>query len=1146
MKLTFVLIIVNVLAVSASGYSQSARLTLNLKNATLKEAISSIESKSGLSFLYKAGVVNGEQKVNLSASNATVQEVLDKLFSSKEVEYKILENSLVVLLPSTKQQDKITGTVTDSSTGETLPGVSISVEGSNSGAVTDNEGKFSVKAPVDAVLLFSFVGYTSQRISIAGKSQISIKLVPDIQKLEEVVVVGYGTQKKATLTGAISQVGSEVFKDKTVSNAALALQGEVPGLVITRTSSRPGNEGLSIRLRGESSINATDPLIIVDGVPLLDTWELSQISTDDIESVSALKDASASIYGARAAGGVILVTTKRGKSGKIKVNYDGNIRINTIGIKTPWANMSQWATEYLKASYQDKIYDWTNKVEWATPVQYLTQPAMWTNAVLQQMTLGQPFESTDINGKTWGFADNNYFNTLYGNSTSQQHNLSLQGGTDKTTYRASVGYANNQSVLKVAYDGEKKYNVRLNYDYKITDKIKLETGLSYDDRIISSPKNGIGAGYFDPPVFPTYNKVGQFYDDYSGTRNPVSQIKLGGRINNKESIIRLNSKISAEIINGLTLSATAAYVNRNGWKEQYDQNYQNYNWLGTLVGGNCYPNAGIQEDLGNTRYQTYGAFVDYKKTFGGKHNISFTGGYSGELNEVKTVMAKRINLVVPGLYNLNVGDNSSGSQTNGGSASAWGILSWIGRLNYDYDSKYLLEMQGRRDGSSKFAPGYKWSNFGSVLAGWRISEEKLVKDLNIFDNLKIRTGYGEMGGNPSANGIGNYDYVSQISATGGTVVFGSTAATQQAALPQTIVSYTRTWERIRNANVGLDFSVLKNRLSGTFELFQKRNIGMFIPINYAQILGAPTYYSGITTFYNTLTNSGTLKTTGWEAILNWNDKIGGLKYQVGIQLSNNKNLITSYAGTDVAGSGKISTRENYPMNSLFVYKTAGYFKDQADVDAYYVAYGGKGNLAGNLLASDATARLRPGDLKVVDRNGDGVIDAKDTYYYGDVSPHYTFGINLGLQWKGFDFSTFLQGVGRQYLLRTGNARAPFYRNYLNINTTYIGKTWTTENPNAQYPRESFVANKNNWNWNANDVNVQNLSYVRMKSLILGYSLPKSIISKAKIDKLRVYFSGGDLFEFTTIKDGYDPEFQESSDSNYPFLRTYSFGLDITF
>ncbi|MBC8054931.1 MAG: TonB-dependent receptor [Sphingobacteriaceae bacterium] len=1029
---------------------------------------------------------------------------------------------LMFFLQGYAQQNSVSGKVIDAS-GEPVIGASVKVKGTSIGTASDAEGAFRLSVPENSTLQVSSIGFILVETPATPNQPMVIRLVTDIKQLSEVVVVGYGTTKKVSLTGAVSQVGEEVFKDRTVSNPVVAIQGEVPGLIVTRTSSRPGNENLNIRIRGENSINSqnSDPLIVVDGM-VIALSEFSSLNPNDIDNISVLKSASASIYGARAANGVILVTTKRGKSGKMQINYNSNIRFNTIGITTPFADMKKWATQYLLAAQQDKINPVTGAVtEWYP---------QWTKVNLEKMAVGEPFLFTDpANQKVYQFANNNYLNELYDNSTSQAHNLSLRGSGENTAYMLSVGFADNNSVLKTAYDGEKKYNLRLNYDFKPTSKIKLESGISYDNRIISSPKNGIGQGFFDAPVFPTYNSQGQYYDDYSGTRNPVAATKEGGRNNYAEPVFRLNSKLSVDIIEGLTASATAGISRRNGWRTQYNQPYKNYNWLGTNITGNMFAQPEIIETIGRVAYQNYGGFLDYNKTLLSSHNIKVMGGYTTELNRSKDVMARRTNLETPGLIDLNAANPVT--QTNSGGASEWALLSWIGRFNYDYKEKYLLQLQGRRDGSSFFHPDYLWSNFGGASVAWRISQENFMSKLGFLNELKVRAEYGETGGQ---SGLTPYDYIPTINITG-TLPFGDTRNLQQTASVAAITEYERTWERMRNYNLGVDFAVLNNRLSGSFDLFQRTNIGMLVPITYPQVLGgtAPR------------TNDGNFDTKGWEFALNWRSKVKDFRYNVAFNVGDNSNTVSKMPNTNVPGQGKIEAREGYAYNSLFVYETAGYFKDQAEINAYYAKYGNRGNLT-SVSPTHVSARLRPGDLIVVDRNGDNTIDNNDTYDYGNASPHLSFGVNLGAQWKGFDLSAFFQGVGRQNLLRSGNTRAPFFRNFYNVNTSYVGKTWTTENINAEYPRMSFDNAKNNWNWQFNDVNVQKLSYIRMKSLILGYTIPQSITSKIKVGKIRAYFSGGDLFEFTTLKDGFDPEFQESADSTYPFLRTYSFGLDVTF
>jgi len=1032
------------------------------------------------------------------------------------------------------QNPLVTGKVVDSATGAPVAGASVTVAGSKKGTVTDNSGTFRLNAPSSAILVISDVRYADMRVPASGALG-HIQLRSLSKDMSDVIVVGYGTRKKEVLTGAISQVGEEVFKDRPVPNVALALQGEVPGVLVTRTSTRPGNEGLSIVLRGASSVVAVDPLIIIDGVPVIGTWELSQINPNDIQSVSVLKDASAAIYGARAQGGVILVTTKRGRGNKMQVTLNTNASLNTIGIKVPWATMPQWAKLYLQTSFSDK------KDASGNPVQWLPQ---WTLDNLNKMAADSSFDYTDPGGVVHHYADNNWQNALYGAAWSTQQNLSIRGSSGKSAYMLSLGYANDKSLLKTAYDGEKKYTVRMNYDYNISEKVRFESGFSFDDRIDQSPRNGIGNGYFDAPIFPTYNKLGEFYDDY-GYRNPVAFTQSGGTTRNSESIVRLNSRLTAEIIDGLKLTGTAALTKRDGWMTAYNQTFNFYNWLGTLVTSQQYGppnNPSITETIGNTLYQVYGAQLDYNKTIAEDHHLSAMVGTTAELSQTKTVSATRSQLQFPGLYDLNTAISPatiSYTSENSGGNSHWGFVSYLSRIDYDYKQKYLLTLLGRRDGTSKFDVGYKWANFYGVMGGWRITQENFMKTegLKWLNELKVRASYGETGG--QAN-VGNYDYLSTI--TFGTALFGATPALQTSSYLSGITTDQKTWERMQNKNLGVDFGVLSNHLTGTVEVFEKRNVGMLIRLVYPSLLGGTA----------PLTNSGDMRTRGWEMQLNWKGTAGAVTYNVGFNLANAKNIVTSYAGANTWAAGKYTTpREGYPLNSLYVYKTDGYFKTQAEADAYFTKYGASGNAAGY---NGLTNTFHPGDLKVVDLDGDGKITptgtgvkgSGDAYFYGDADPHYSFGLNLGAAYHGFDFSAFIQGVAQWNILRTGNARAPFFRNYLNVNTTYIGKTWTPDNPNAPYPRLSFDNNINNWNWQYNDVNIQHLRYARLKSLILGYTLPGTLTRKATFDRVRVYFSGNDLFEITSVRDGFDPERGESSDNSYPFFRTWAFGLDLGF
>lgn len=1034
------------------------------------------------------------------------------------------------------QNRTVTGAVIDAANSQPVARATVTVKGSTVAAVTGNDGKFSVSLPANGRLVISAIGFLEIDIQPEEAAAILIKLEKFSTQLDDVILVGYGAKKKATLTGSIVRVGEEVFKDRPVPNVVNALQGQIPGLMITRTSPRPGNENLVITMRGAASVANVDPLIIVDGVPLIATWEFNQINPNDIESITALKDASAAIYGARAQGGVLLVATKRGRAGKTQVSVSSNFNLNTIGIKVPWATMPQWASLYLQTSTSDKRDLAGNPVEWFP---------QWTKDNLIKMAADSSFDWTDPSGVVRHFEDNNWLDELYGPSWSNQQNVSLRGSGGKSFYMLSLGYSDNKSLLKTAYDGEKKYTTRFNYDYNLSNRVKLETSVSFDNRLIKSPRNGIGAGFFDAPIFATYNKQGQYYDDY-GYRNPVAATKSGGTSKNREGIVRLNGKLTAEIITGLKLSASAAVVKRDGWKTEYNQTYSLYNWLGTKVNSVQFAppnNPGLTETINNTLYQTYGGQLDYSRNIANEHDLAVMVGNSAELFNTKAVSASRNQLQYEGLYDLNTAISpASISYTglNSGGSSQWGLISYFTRFNYAYKNKYLIEFLGRRDGSSRFNASNRWSNFYGVSGGWRISQETFMEKLEWIDELKLKASYGETGGQA---GLGNYDYLALIGA--GTALLGSTPALQPTSFLSAITSNVRTWERMVNKNIAVEFGVLKNRLTGTVEIFEKKNVGMLVRLTYPSTLGglAPT------------TNSGTLRTRGWELTLNWKDKVGRVQYNVGFNIANAKNTVISYAGANTWGEGKwTNPREGFPLNSLYVYQTDGYFKTQEEANAYFAKYGSTGRVAGYNGGAGGSNVLRAGDLKVLDLDGDGIISATgtglkgsgDLHFYGDADPHYSFGVNLGAQWKGFDFSAFIQGVLKWDILRGGNGRAPFYRNYLNVNTTYIGKTWTADNPNAEYPRMSFDNGINNWNWLFNDVNLQSLRYARLKSLVIGYSLPKTLAGSIRAENIRFFFSGNDLFELTSVRDGFDPERGESADNSYPFFRTWAFGLNLTF
>ena len=1086
--------------------------------------------------------------------------------------------SLLVSVPETmlavesvqtvlQQGRTISGKVTDQN-GEPIIGANVVVKGTSNGVITDVDGNFELRN-ASGKLVVSYIGYQIQEVSISGKSNLLIRLSEDSEVLDEVVVTGYGVQKKASLTSAISQIkGEEAFKNKGIANATVALQGEIPGLTITRSSTRPGSEGAAMKIRGDISVNGnSSPLIIIDGISgSLD--ELNAMDASDIENISVLKDASAAIYGARSASGVVLVTTKKGKKGKAQITYNGSISRTIDGIQPPITTNAEWLDMFFEAQYNDAaatrpnltdprdIYqnmDWWIFNSFGGPTLDTSDidPETGAPTIYKGYKLFNALRSGKVltlqNGdKVERWNPNTYMQDyLYGQATSHKHNISISGADDKFSYRASLGYAENNSQLKVAEDGEKKYSARLNADYQALDFLKFETNMAYEKRDIVNPSTDVGAGYFDPWFWPIWNENGDVYDTFSGSRNPVGGLTQGGQ--NKNSLPTFRGGLKATLdfskwgLEGLTLSGTGNYkLVRRDQQKVYNK-VQYYDWVGTETGNKQGPGS-LEEIMEKWENITLGGFINYDRIFKEKHSVSAMLGMTAEQETSKKVGAKRNQgPMYPGsdLTDLDVwvsGDNNGAY----GGQSSWGFVSYLGRVNYVYDDKYSIELLGRRDGSSKLSKELRWKNFYSVSGFWRISSEEFMKDFTWLSDLKVRYNYGKTG---SVTGIDNYERYALIK-TGGTI-FGVNPTSHTSLWIDGIRSDQRTWETINSHDVGVDFAFLNNRLRGSFDYFIKRNNGMFINVEYPSILGAGA----------PKTNNGKFEAKGWEIALNWNDKIGQVTYNLGASLSDAWSKVLELENNEnVPNPGKNSNRLiGKPRDALYVYQTDGIFQTQEEVDAYYEMYYWNASHTGpkpnNIIPApqEASAEtLRPGARKVVDLNGDGSITTADLYYAGDMAPRLTFGIKAGLEWKGIDVAAFFQGVGKQTILRSGYLAAPWTTNYVLQNSTFMGKMWTPENPDAEYTIASRNQNFNKWNYNEKDVQVQNNRYIRLKSLVIGYTIPKKWTAKAGISNLRVYFSGDDLWEWTKVKDGYDPEYGENSNNTFPFSRLLTFGVDVTF
>ncbi|MEP5600416.1 MAG: TonB-dependent receptor [Algibacter sp.] len=1035
-----------------------------------------------------------------------------------------------------EQNKTITGVVVSADDNMGIPGVNIIVKGTSVGAVTDFDGNYTIKASQDDLLVFSYLGFVTKEVTLGSQSTLNVSLESDLTALDEVIVVGYGTAKKETLTGSVEQITSEAFKDLAVGSPALALQGRTPGLVVTRLSSRPGNEEINFLIRGSSSVNGIEPLIVIDGVPAINTSSFTDMNPNDIESISVLKGGSASVYGSRAAGGVILVTTKKGK-GAIKVDISSVTRMGTIGIRPPTPTMTEYGEIYLAAADADLAAGLSPRY------------FFWDNhETLGRIAAGEEgYYDLPINGRVW-LAEGNRFDDLFGNSYSTQHNVSVSGGTEKSNFRLSAGYDENVGGLKVADDSSDRYNFALNYNVDVSDKLSVNTNVSYFHRHVSGPTGGLArdAAAYDAPLFPAYNDQGQYYSVFGGVgitgrRNAVAQVIDGGRTNNIHEQMKIFAQVTYKITDHLNIAGSYAFSRQQSEDQEYQLSVPLYSWQGDLAttitdASNTY----IEEETGNVTYKNYKTSLNYSNTFG-NHNLSGLLAVEAERNANNALRAKRNGFVDFGVYDLNLGATDQAIETEGG-GNTWGAFGYIGRLNYNFKEKYLFELQGRRDGSSRFAEGQKWSNYYSVSAGWVLSSEDFLKDSNTISFLKLRGGYGELG---STSGFDNFGYLSTVGF--GSTVFGQTNAGQQVTTrASNLFSNTTTWEGIATKEIGLDFKLFNNKVYGSIDLYEKENNDMLISLIYPDALGTEA----------PLTNSGTLETNGWEVQLGWRGNIGEVGINVGANMSDSRNEITKYDGAEdtfVPGLNLIDSSDNRddnivlgkPINSFYLYETDGFFANQAEVDAYYTTYGA----GGGLLRDQGTASgLVPGDTRIVDTNGDGTIDTNDVTYHGDSSPHYVYGFNFSLDYKNWDLSAFFQGALKQNIVRTGYFSAPFQQIWQNQSATWLGRTWTEENPNSEFPRLSTQRNVANWNYVNKDFMQQNNKYVRLKSLIIGYTFKDFKLANTPIDNVRIYFSGNDLFELTKVKDGYDPEAQAGANNNnatYPYMRTWALGLKVS-
>ncbi len=1026
------------------------------------------------------------------------------------------------------QNDKIVIGVIKDMQGVTMPGVTVRVKGYTIGTSSDADGNYSIKVPADAnTLIVSFIGMKPQEVTIDGRSVINLELEEDAVLLNEIVTIGYGVKTRATTTGAVDLIDKKQFEDRPMTNTTAFLQGIAPGVEIRRhNAGNVGEEGFDIQIRGVTSRADPGVLIVVDGIPYKDNnaSALNKLNPADIENITILKDAQAAIYGARAAGGVLLVTTKKGSTGKPTISYSGDFSFNKPSRFPQKVNILQ----HIDMMNQAYLNDGIATHQYSHLVQYINTADIHSkNPLVVKGVFG---DTPDL---VLGYHD--WWKEMYGTAFDHSHNMTISGKSDKTNYYTSIGYLDQNSMFRYGDHSNRKFFGRFKLDYDINKYLKLRTNVYVGQKRVKEPYN-IGhlawLTYWTWNCQPTYNEQGQYYGA-GGFGNPVAYAKHIGKMQRDYYSYYTQLGFDLKPIDNLMITGDFSW-NIDMVDERYSRKrHQTYHWDGTLnydVIDYWFSGKTKAESIhhrNDHKVASIYANYDFKLD---KNMFNIMVGGSHEELENRGFNAYRYDLITDELDVMSIGDPNQ--QFNGEYVNDWAISSYFGRLSYNYDSRYFLEATYRNDGSSRFAAGKKWEDFWGVSGSWIISNENFFAPVkNIVDYAKIRLSYGQLG---NQAGIGFYDHYQYIN-VGGQHPFGNPDSPSKSMVATLggMPSVDRTWETIEAYNAGFDFFTLKSRLGGTFDYYVKENKNMFYAEEFPSVLGtaAPQI------------NGAHLRTNGWEISLNWKDHIGKVNYRIGATLSNNTSKVIKLKDARSPGYGHNSFIEGYAANSYFLYTFDGFINSEEDLQKYQSTVKGP------------PTNLKIGDAKYRDLDGDGTLEphlykagdpnSGDIEYKGDGNQHYLYGINLEFDWNGIDFRAFLQGVGKWMVMNNTYAAGPEV--WKQSSEYFYKNTWSPERPNAEYPRLTQDGGAHWYNYQHSDAPYKfvNNRYLRLKDIQLGYSFNKNVTKKLSLDKLRVYVSGTNLFEFDNLPDGFDPEtpFYENL---IPFTRTFSFGLNVTF
>lgn len=1092
-KLTCIFIFLAVLQVSANSYAQ--RISIRYKDAPLEDVLLNIRQQSGYDFLYSSDLLKKAHPVSVNVNQGSLEQALKSCLAEQPFTYQI-NNKTVTIVPLAErsiQAFPISGKVTDNKNAS-LPGVSIKVLGTNTGTVTDQNGRFILNLPNgNATLVFSYIGFQTLEVQVNNRKEVNVTLAESAQSLNDVVVVGYGTQKRSSVTGAVDQISSAAIAGKPAMNATQALQGVSPNLIVQQSNSEPG-AGINLNIRGIGTFGDNNPLVVIDGIV---GGDINLLNPSDIQSVSVLKDAgSAAIYGSRSANGVILITTKQGTK-----NSGTKVTLNALaGVQMPhilYKPVQGFENMILRNE--------ANVNAGLTPIYNAQQ-------IREQQAAGD---------QEW------FVNSILQNAIQQNHNVSISGGGEQSTYLVSVGYANQENNLVGPDYGLKRYNYRINLN-NTYGKLKLNSIFSYAKSQIKDHSSSTGTLMVDagrtPPMYKLKDENGNYLtNDVLQEFNPLGILENGGyrKYDNDNLFGSLNAEIAATDYLKFRAVVGGTLTSNHLFARTMEVDFLPKGTYGSDRNTNDENNKNL---FLNTQF-----IAEFNKTFNQSHAITALVGVSNESsnNEGNTIYRR--------FTDPELGTPTSETVIDAGSSNTnqrtyeTSLNSLFGRASYAFKDKYYGEVNFRFDGSSKFRSDLRWGFFPAISAGYRLSQEDFLSGYrDKVGDLKVRGSYGILGN----QNVGNYQYQTTIYTNQNVYAFGDKALSGAGF---SFANPDIQWEKAATLNLGVDATFLRQALSVSFDYYNKITRDILVPPVVPGVYGA-----GLPDF-----NAAKMQNQGWELSVNYRLKTGGFNHIFGINLGDSKNKVLDYQGRESITSAdemQYIIREGLPYHSYVGLKTDGFFQNLDEVNAGPKPEG---------------LSVGPGDIRYVDVNKDGVINDRDRFVLGNAFPRYTFGFTYSVNYKGFDANLFVQGVGKRSEFLRGEMVEPYHFNYGQVMYQHQLDYWTPTNPDARYPRLAANGSQSNTNnfRRGSDAYLYNAAYARLKNIQIGYSLSNRMAKKLGMQKFRIYASGQNLLTVSKLK-FLDPESTEFSNNlstggansarAYPTPIYYGLGLDVTF